>query len=61
MDTLNAELKAYGVYNAIEHKQVTAWLGLRNSAAHGDYGDYDEVTVKGMIDGVREFAFRYPA
>jgi hypothetical protein len=61
MDTLNAELKAIGVYNAIEHKQVTAWLGIRNSAAHGDYRDYDEATVKGLIDGVHEFALRYPA
>jgi hypothetical protein len=61
VDSLNAELKASRVYNAIEHKHVTAWLGIRNSAAHGDYDDYDKASVKGLIDRVREFALRYPA
>jgi hypothetical protein len=61
MDAVNAELKAAGVYNAIEHKQVTAWLALRNSAAHGDYGDYDDAAVKGLIEGVGNFAVRHPA
>jgi len=37
MDALNAELKAAGVYDANQHKQVTAWLALCNSAAHGNY------------------------
>lgn len=61
MDAVNAELKAVGVYNAIEQKQVTAWLGIRNSAAHGDYGHYDEAAVKGLIEGVSNFAVKYPA
>jgi hypothetical protein len=50
-----------GVYNALEHKRVTAWLAMRNSAAHGDYGDYDEAAVKALIIGVRDFAAKYPA
>ncbi len=45
-DAVNAELKAAGVYNAIEHKQVTAWLGVRNSAAHGNYEDYQKLNSK---------------
>ena len=49
MDAVNAELKAAGIYNAIEHKQMTAWLGIRNSAAHGNYGDYDEAAVRGLV------------
>lgn len=61
MDAVNAELKAAGVYNALEHKQVTAWLGIRNSAAHGDYGDYDDAAVKAMVEGVGGFAGKYPA
>jgi len=61
MDAVNAELKAAGVYNALEHKQVTAWLAIRNSAAHGDYGDYDEAAVKGLVEGVGNFAVRHPA
>jgi hypothetical protein len=61
MDAVNAELKAAGVYNALEHKQVTAWLAIRNSAAHGDYGDYDGAAVKAMVEGVGGFAGKYPA
>jgi hypothetical protein len=61
MDAVNAELKAAGVYNPIEHKQVTMWLGIRNSAAHGNYGDYDEIAVRGLIEGVSNFAVKYPA
>ena len=58
---LNDDLKRQGAYNALEHKQVTAWLAIRNSAAHGDYGDYDEAAVKGLIKGVGNFAAKYPA
>jgi hypothetical protein len=61
MDAVNAELKAAGVYNALEHKQVTAWLAIRNSAAHGDYGDYDDAAVKAMVEGVGGFAGKHPA
>lgn len=61
MDAVNAELKAAGIYNALEHKQVTAWLAIRNSAAHGDYGDYEEAAVKGLVEGVGNFMVRYPA
>lgn len=61
MDGVNAELKASGVYNALEHKQVTAWLAIRNSAAHGDYGDYDDAAVKAMVEGIVNFAAKYPA
>ena len=60
-DTMNADLKAVGVYSGLEHKQVTAWLHLRNSAAHGQYGDYTNTDVRQLIDGVRSFASKYPA
>ena len=36
-DVLNADLKKSGAYGPLDQKQVTAWLGLRNSAAHGKY------------------------
>jgi hypothetical protein len=61
MDAVNAELKAAGVYNALVHKQVTAWLALRNLAAHGNYAGYDEAAVKALVTGVRDFATKYPA
>lgn len=60
-DALNAELTAEGVYNGLEQKSVTAWLDLRNKAAHGHYDDYDEQQVAALIRDVREFLIRHPA
>jgi hypothetical protein len=60
-DTMNADLKRESVYGGLEQKQVTAWLALRNSAAHGQYGDYVESDVRQLIDGVQAFAIKYPA
>jgi hypothetical protein len=36
-DQLNAELAGEAVYGRTEQKNVTAWLGRRNEAAHGNY------------------------
>lgn len=36
-ERINASLAAAAVYNGVEQKSVTAWLGLRNKAAHGEY------------------------
>ncbi len=58
---INAELKKASVYNLNEHKQVEAWLGIRNSAAHGKYDEFDEMQVSVMIRGLREFLSRFPA
>ncbi len=60
-DTLNAELVKAGVYLLQDQKQVTAWLNLRNNAAHGQYGNYTADQVRLMLDGVRNFMARVPA
>ena len=60
-DTINAELAVTGVYSKLDQKNVTAWLGLRNSAAHGDYAAYDKGPVALLIAGVRDFVTRVPA
>ncbi|MBN1362553.1 MAG: hypothetical protein JW993_18290 [Sedimentisphaerales bacterium] len=57
-DQLNIELTKATVYNALVQKQVTAWLGLRNHAAHGEYKEYNAEQVKGMIAGITEFMAR---
>jgi hypothetical protein len=57
-DLLNAELadRAKGdAYNKLVQKQVTAWLDLRNKAAHGQYGEYEHPQVAAMISGIRDF------
>lgn len=60
-DVMNADLKKAGVYDGLQQKQITAWMDLRNQAAHGNYEKYDEHQVRLFIDGVRVFMIKYPA
>ena len=60
-DTLKAELRKLGTYSVIQDKQITYWLGVRNSAAHGSYEDYSKDDVSGMINGIATFVDSYPA
>jgi len=60
-DALNADLAKAGVYGTLEQKAVTAWLALRNHAAHGRYGEYDHPLVAQLLDGIRGFLIRHPA
>ncbi|NID09357.1 hypothetical protein [Fibrivirga algicola] len=59
-DTLNNELGSKEVYNLSDKKQVTAWLGIRNDAAHGHYDQYNLPTIKNMHEGVQLFMTRNP-
>jgi hypothetical protein len=60
-DLLNAELTKAGAYSALDQKNVTAWLALRNKAAHGDYSQYTADQVALFISGVGDFMARTPA
>jgi hypothetical protein len=57
-DLLNAELAGQGVYNKLDQKNVTAWLDLRNKAAHGKYNEYNIQQVEFMLQAVTEFITR---
>jgi hypothetical protein len=60
-DTLNADLARAAVYSKLDQKSVTAWLDLRNNAAHGHYGAYSSEQVVLLIQGIRDFISRLPA
>ena len=60
-DALNSELAAAGVYSKLDQKNVTAWLGLRNDAAHGNYSAYDRNQVALLVSSIRDFVTRHPA
>jgi hypothetical protein len=61
-DLMNAELAKAGVYpSKTEGKDVTAWLGRRNDAAHGHHERYTDDQVRLMLEGVRNFISRHPA
>jgi hypothetical protein len=59
--TLNDEIYKANGYSATDQKSVTAWLDLRNKAAHGLYDKYEIGQVRLMIDGVCDFIRRNPA
>lgn len=57
-DLLNAELSKAFVYNKLDHKNITAWLELRNKAAHGHYDAYTLDQVKNLLLAISEFIGR---
>ncbi|WP_179347809.1 DUF4145 domain-containing protein [Winogradskyella pacifica] len=57
-DLLNAELTKATIYNKLDQKNVTAWLDLRNKAAHGKYGEYTKEQVELMLQSVIDFMTR---
>jgi hypothetical protein len=48
-------------YSLFDQKNVTAWLDLRNNAAHGKYTEYSSEQVNLLIEGIRDFIKRNPA
>ena len=60
-DAINSELAAKGVYSKLDQKNVTAWLGLRNHAAHGQYSEYTKDQVSLVIQATGDFISRYTA
>ena len=60
-DRLNADLTKAEAYSMLDQKNVTAWLDLRNHAAHAEYGLYTKEQVALMIQGITDFIARCPA
>jgi hypothetical protein len=60
-DQLNSDLAGANVYSKLDQKSVTAWLDLRNKAAHARYTEYTSEQVALLIEGVRDFLIRNPA
>jgi len=55
LDWMNTELVKVGVYNTNIQKQITAWAGIGNSAAHMKIDEFSETDVKNMISGIINF------
>ena len=60
-DKMNADLAKENVYSKLDQKNITAWLDLRNKAAHGHYSEYTKEQVELLIAGIRDFITRIPA
>lgn len=59
LDRMNTEMVKAEVYNKNVQKQITAWAGIGNSAAHGKPEEFTEVDVKNMISGIITFNATY--
>ena len=60
-DLINSELAKANAYGKLDQKNVTAWLDLRNKAAHGHYSEYESPQVALLIQSIRDFLTRCPA
>ena len=60
-ESMNSDLLGSNVYSKLDQKSITAWLDVRNKAAHGKYGEYQPEQVALLIAGVRDFLARVPA
>lgn len=58
---INQDLCKASVYTAPDQKMVTAWLDIRNKAAHGEESNVIESHVEGMLLGIPDFILRHPA
>lgn len=60
-DRINSDLAKAGIYTKLDQMSVTAWLALRNKAAHGKYREYEKEQVVLMMQGVTNFLARMTA
>jgi len=58
---LNAELAKHQVITKLDEKAITAWLDLRNKAAHGKYEEYTKEQVGLLIQSIIDFMLRVQA
>jgi hypothetical protein len=54
-EAMNSDLAKAGIYNLMIQKSVTAWLDIRNNAAHGKYNEYKIENVNLMYQGILNF------
>lgn len=60
-ERMNTDLAKAGAYDKGAQKRVTAWLDLRNNAAHGHYEKYELQDVGLFIQEIRLFVSQNPA
>lgn len=59
MNTLIDDLKKAGLFNEAKAKQLRAWAGIRNHAAHGQFDEFTREDVDLMLKGIRNFLGDY--
>jgi hypothetical protein len=59
MNLLIDDLKKAGLYNETKAKQLRAWEGIRNHAAHAEFDQFQKSEVEAMVKGIGEFLAQY--
>ena len=57
----NDDLYKARVYSMVDQKSITAWLDIRNKAAHAKYQEYTKDHISIMILGIKGFIAHRPA
>ena len=52
---LNDELRRIGKYRQPQWRLIQAWLDIGNAAAHGNFNEYNEEDVEGLIEDIERF------
>lgn len=55
LDKMNADLAKGAIYSKVTQKQITAYAGIRNSAAHGNSSEFTKSDVEQMIPAIEQF------
>jgi hypothetical protein len=58
MSPLVDALRKRNAFNEVMAKQLRAWTGIRNSAAHGRFDEFTSDQVKAMVSGISTFLAR---
>lgn len=55
ISALNDALAKAGAYNKLTQSKIDSWRHIRNSADHGNFGDYTQEDSHTMVVGITEF------
>lgn len=59
LNALIQDLAKANAFNKLKAQQLRSWAQVRNSAAHGKFGDFSRDDVELMVKGVRNFLADY--
>jgi hypothetical protein len=59
LDGMISDLKKADLYYETQAKQLRAWAGIRNNAAHGEFEKFTKVEVEAMVKSIADFLAKY--
>lgn len=59
LNKMNADLAKANIYNLLVQKRITALADIRNNAAHGNAGQFQQADVADMISYIEGFLSQY--